>query len=160
MWVTFFLNTSFSCCSKFGFFTHSENAGCASHVYFLLIKNVYDCSVFNVFYLIFTDYVESTSEILFLYCWQLLWYIDISVCELYVQQSDAGLMLSFFIFKVVDNHVIRYIPPEEFHPPRTSVRNPKSKRRLGCLLVGAESADPQNVCTCYKFVVYKLIYFI
>jgi len=65
-------------------------------------------------------------------------------------------MLSFFIFKVVDNHVIRYTPPEEFHPPRTSIRNPKSKRRLGCLLVGAESADPQTVCTYYKFVVYNL----
>ena len=66
----------------------------------------------------------------------------------------------FFIFKVVDNHVIRYIPPEEFHPPRTSIRNPKSKRRLGCLLVGAESADPQTVCTYYTFDVYKLISFV
>jgi large subunit ribosomal protein L3 len=60
------------------------------------------------------------------------------------------------MFKVVDNHVIRYIPPEEFDPPRTSVTNPKSKRRLGCLLVGAESADPQTVCT-YKFDVYTFI---
>jgi hypothetical protein len=60
----------------------------------------------------------------------------------------------YFPFQVIDNHVIRYIPPEEFHPPRTSVRNPKSKRHLGCLLIGAESADPQTVCTSYKFILY------
>jgi large subunit ribosomal protein L3 len=61
-----------------------------------------------------------------------------------------------FIFQVVDNHVIRYIPPEEFHPPRTSVKNPKSKKRLGCLLVGAESADPQTVRTSYGYILYRL----
>jgi hypothetical protein len=56
-----------------------------------------------------------------------------------------------FVFQVVDNHVIRYIAPEEFHPPRTSVKNPKFKKRLGCLLVGAESTDPQTVCTSYGY---------
>ncbi|KDR10699.1 39S ribosomal protein L3, mitochondrial [Zootermopsis nevadensis] len=63
---------------------------------------------------------------------------------IYPMWLKDGTRVLTTLLQVVDNHVIRYIPPEEFNPPRTSVRNPKSKRRLGCLLVGAESADPQN----------------
>ncbi|KAJ4443793.1 hypothetical protein ANN_05573 [Periplaneta americana] len=48
------------------------------------------------------------------------------------------------LLQVVDNHVIRYIPPEEFNPPRSSVKCPANKQNFGCLLVGAESADPQE----------------
>jgi large subunit ribosomal protein L3 len=47
--------------------------------------------------------------------------------------------------QVVDNHVIKYIPPEEYHPPRKPPRRLKNEGRYGCLLVGAESADPQIV---------------
>ncbi|PSN57774.1 hypothetical protein C0J52_07268 [Blattella germanica] len=42
------------------------------------------------------------------------------------------------LLHVVDNHVIRYIPPEEFNPPRLSTRCPKLKKRLGCLLFTKE----------------------
>ncbi|KAI5736896.1 hypothetical protein M8J76_008236 [Diaphorina citri] len=45
------------------------------------------------------------------------------------------------LVQVVDNHVIKYIPPEEFKPNRKPYRG-EPKRKLGCLLVGAESGDP------------------
>ncbi|GFG41093.1 hypothetical protein Cfor_00554 [Coptotermes formosanus] len=63
---------------------------------------------------------------------------------IYPMWLKDGTRVLTTLLQVLDNHVIRYIPPEEFHPPRTSVRNPKSKQQLGCLLVGAESADPQT----------------
>lgn len=43
-------------------------------------------------------------------------------------------------FKVVDNHVVKYTPPEEYEPAMKPAVKPKTK--LGCLLVGAESTDP------------------
>lgn len=49
------------------------------------------------------------------------------------------------IFQVVDNHVIKYIPPEEFKPMKTTELKWKEKRRLGCLLVGSETVDPTTV---------------
>lgn len=47
--------------------------------------------------------------------------------------------------QVVDNHVIKYIPPEEFTPMITSKPSWKEKRKLGCLLVGSETVDPSTV---------------
>lgn len=43
-------------------------------------------------------------------------------------------------FQIVDNHVIKYIPPGEFKPTQV----PKAHRinKYGCLMVGAESTDP------------------
>ncbi|XP_055382549.1 39S ribosomal protein L3, mitochondrial [Condylostylus longicornis] len=50
------------------------------------------------------------------------------------------------LLQVVDNHVIKYIPPEQFDPPRKTVqfkqRVIKKENKLGCLLVGAENEDP------------------
>lgn len=42
--------------------------------------------------------------------------------------------------------MVKYIPPEEFHPikSRTIPRQVKNKR--GSLVVGAENIDPQFVC--------------
>lgn len=48
------------------------------------------------------------------------------------------------MFQVVDNHVIKYIPPEEFKPMKTKLKWIE-KRRLGCLLVGSETVDPSTV---------------
>uniref|UniRef100_A0A1B6F490 Large ribosomal subunit protein uL3m n=1 Tax=Cuerna arida TaxID=1464854 RepID=A0A1B6F490_9HEMI len=46
------------------------------------------------------------------------------------------------LIQIVDNHVVKYIPPEEYKPKR--VYKYREKNRYGCLLVGAESADPQR----------------
>lgn len=45
-----------------------------------------------------------------------------------------------FFFQIEDNHVIRYIPPEEYEPRQ----RPKVKlvKNFGCLMVGAGSSDP------------------
>lgn len=44
------------------------------------------------------------------------------------------------LLQIVDNHVIKYIPPEEYKP----AQKPKvaNLSKYGCLLVGAESCDP------------------
>lgn len=53
------------------------------------------------------------------------------------------------MFQVVDNHVVKYIPPEEFKPMKTCKVNWREKRRLGCLLVGSETIDPSTVTKDY-----------
>ncbi|CAD6227575.1 GSCOCG00001257001-RA-CDS [Cotesia congregata] len=46
------------------------------------------------------------------------------------------------LLHICDNHVIKYIPPEEWEPGHRT-RHIIPKRKLGCLVVGAESSDPQ-----------------
>ncbi|XP_011505845.1 PREDICTED: 39S ribosomal protein L3, mitochondrial [Ceratosolen solmsi marchali] len=46
------------------------------------------------------------------------------------------------MLQVSDNHVIKYIPPEEYKP-MISKRKTVWPRTMGCLIVGAESCDPQ-----------------
>lgn len=48
------------------------------------------------------------------------------------------------LIQVCDNHVIKYIPPEEWDP-KIRTRHIIPKRKLGCLVVGADSVDPQTV---------------
>ena len=48
------------------------------------------------------------------------------------------------MFQVVDNHVIKYIPPESYYPVIGKKRI-QVKKPLACIVVGAESADPQFV---------------
>lgn len=51
-----------------------------------------------------------------------------------------GYKLHTTLLQVVDNHVIKYIPPEQYKPmQKPTVVN---MNKYGCLLVGAESADP------------------
>ncbi|XP_050520654.1 39S ribosomal protein L3, mitochondrial [Daktulosphaira vitifoliae] len=59
------------------------------------------------------------------------------------------------LLQVIDNHVIKYIPPGEFDPPRKPYSCPNHKKQLGCLLVGAESADPQYFTKEYCGIFYK-----
>ncbi|XP_037935314.1 39S ribosomal protein L3, mitochondrial [Teleopsis dalmanni] len=47
------------------------------------------------------------------------------------------------LLQVVDNHVIKYIPPEEYTPAHKP--NVKQINKYGCLLVGAESTDPSTL---------------
>ncbi|XP_065363162.1 large ribosomal subunit protein uL3m [Calliphora vicina] len=44
------------------------------------------------------------------------------------------------LLQIVDNHVIKYIPPEEYKPSQKP--NVSNLSNYGCLLVGAESCDP------------------
>lgn len=46
--------------------------------------------------------------------------------------------------QVEDNHVIRYIPPEEYTPMQIPAKKIKAElmKRYGCLMIGAGSTDP------------------
>ncbi|XP_034945669.1 39S ribosomal protein L3, mitochondrial [Chelonus insularis] len=54
-----------------------------------------------------------------------------------------GSRVTSTLLHICDNHVIKYIPPEEWNPMVRSKHN-IPKRKLGCLIIGAESADPQK----------------
>lgn len=60
------------------------------------------------------------------------------------------MFLKNVTFQVIDNHVIKYTPAEE-HFTRIH-KQPIIKNKLGCLLVGAESIDPQYVCKSSNFL--------
>ncbi|XP_023302946.2 39S ribosomal protein L3, mitochondrial [Lucilia cuprina] len=47
------------------------------------------------------------------------------------------------LLQIVDNHVVKYIPPEEYKP--THKPNVSNLSNYGCLLVGAESCDPSTL---------------
>lgn len=53
-----------------------------------------------------------------------------------------GTKIRTTLLQVIDNHVIRYIPPEEFHPQNEPKTMRYWKKPYGCLLVGAQSCDP------------------
>ncbi|XP_066991756.1 large ribosomal subunit protein uL3m [Anabrus simplex] len=63
---------------------------------------------------------------------------------IYPMWLNNGEKLLTTLLQVVDNHVIRYIPPEDFVPPRQPLRRIQKANKYGCLLVGAECADPQT----------------
>lgn len=58
----------------------------------------------------------------------------------------------FFRFKIVDNHVIKYTPPEQYVPAMKPAVKPVTK--YGCLMIGAESTDPslltKDYCGIFK----------
>ncbi|XP_063703600.1 large ribosomal subunit protein uL3m [Culicoides brevitarsis] len=63
-----------------------------------------------------------------------------------IWMKDGTKMMSTLL-QVVDNHVIKYTPPEQHDSPRKRlIKNPN---RLGCLLVGALSADPTTLTKQY-----------
>lgn len=51
-----------------------------------------------------------------------------------------GTKIRTTLLQIVDNHVIKYIPPAEFAPSQKP--NVKQIKKFGCLMVGAESTDP------------------
>ncbi|XP_055616053.1 39S ribosomal protein L3, mitochondrial [Toxorhynchites rutilus septentrionalis] len=53
-----------------------------------------------------------------------------------------GTKIRTTLLQVIDNHVVKYIPPEEFNPPRELKQKRNWKSTFGCLLVGAQSRDP------------------
>jgi hypothetical protein len=52
---------------------------------------------------------------------------------------------TFYASQVLDNHVIRYIPPEEYVKTSRGAIHFKNKTPLGCLVVGAEATNPEKV---------------
>lgn len=50
---------------------------------------------------------------------------------------------------MIDNHVVKYIPPEKFTPMKIRNTTWKEKQKYGCLLVGAETVDSSNVTRDY-----------
>lgn len=73
----------------------------------------------------------------------------------YPMWLDNGKSVLSTLLQVIDNHVIKYIPPGEFNPPRKPYSCPNHKKPLGCLLVGAESADPQYFTKQYCGLFYR-----
>nr|CAD7403005.1 unnamed protein product [Timema poppensis] len=63
---------------------------------------------------------------------------------IYPMWMNDGTKVFSTLLQVVDNHVIRYIPPGEFEPARKPKKKIRYPNRFGCLLVGAESEDPQT----------------
>lgn len=56
-----------------------------------------------------------------------------------------GKKVSSTLFQIVDNEVVKYMPPEKFYPVKSSKAPIQIKRRRGCLVVGAENIDPQKI---------------
>ena len=51
----------------------------------------------------------------------------------------------FHASQVLDNHVIRYIPPEEYVKTMRGAIHFKNRKPLGCLVVGAQATNPEKV---------------
>ncbi|KZC04520.1 39S ribosomal protein L3, mitochondrial [Dufourea novaeangliae] len=47
------------------------------------------------------------------------------------------------LLQIVDNEVVKYIPPEECNPVIKSIKHQVLQRKLGCLIIGAQNIDPQ-----------------
>ncbi|KAK9888437.1 hypothetical protein WA026_000685 [Henosepilachna vigintioctopunctata] len=58
----------------------------------------------------------------------------------YPMWLQNGKKISTTLIQVLDNHVVKYISPEEHNPPRKRIEKIINKK--GCLIIGAEAADP------------------
>ncbi|CAG9566711.1 unnamed protein product [Danaus chrysippus] len=63
--------------------------------------------------------------------------------------TKSGKKVQTTLLQVVDNHVIKYIPPEEYTPAKDYKPKKVGKYRLGCMLVGSETIDPTTVTKDY-----------
>lgn len=61
--------------------------------------------------------------------------------------TKNGKKIMTTMLQVEDNHVIKYIPPGEFHP--THVPKQRRLERFGCLMVGACGTDPAMFTKAY-----------
>ena len=52
---------------------------------------------------------------------------------------------------MLDNHVVRYTPPEEYVKTLRGEKMFRNKNPLGCLVVGAESMNPEKVSEHFHF---------
>ncbi|XP_044732418.1 39S ribosomal protein L3, mitochondrial-like [Chrysoperla carnea] len=60
---------------------------------------------------------------------------------IYPMWLKDGTKISTTLLQIVDNHVVKYIPPDEYHQTRERVIKIRGTPK-GCVLVGAESDDP------------------
>ncbi|CAL1684807.1 unnamed protein product [Lasius platythorax] len=56
-----------------------------------------------------------------------------------------GKRVSSTLLQVVDNEVVKYMPPEKFYPIKSRKPPIQIKNRRGCLVIGAENIDPQKI---------------
>jgi large subunit ribosomal protein L3 len=56
--------------------------------------------------------------------------------------TKEGKKITTTVLQIVDNHVIKYTPPEKFDPKQRKPNMNYSK--FGCLLIGAEADDPNK----------------
>ncbi|KAJ3655273.1 hypothetical protein Zmor_014409 [Zophobas morio] len=61
---------------------------------------------------------------------------------IYPMWLKTGKKISTTLLQVLDNHVIKYYPPEDYDPQVKRVG--RIYNRKGCLLLGAEGADPST----------------
>ncbi|GAB6030610.1 54S ribosomal protein L3 [Chamberlinius hualienensis] len=66
---------------------------------------------------------------------------------IYPMWTKKGVRHSATLLQIVDNHVIKYIPPEVY---ATRVGGRRYGGKIGCLVVGAESSDPQLYTPAYN----------
>lgn len=57
--------------------------------------------------------------------------------------TKQGKIIWCTLLQVVDNHVVKYIPPED-NNSKYKTKSTPIKTKLGALLIGAESGDPQK----------------
>ncbi|GFR17803.1 39S ribosomal protein L3, mitochondrial [Trichonephila clavata] len=69
---------------------------------------------------------------------------------IYPMWTKSGRKLTTTLLQIVDNHVIRYNPPEIFSQSKHYKRSPNDPKAYGSLVVGAESADPQLFTAAYN----------
>nr|CAG4651877.1 EOG090X07HN [Triops cancriformis] len=62
----------------------------------------------------------------------------------YPMWEKDGTKFICTLLQVLDNHVVRYVPPDEYiHSIHGEKHFNKTRLSLGCLVVGAEATDPQ-----------------
>ncbi|GFU11314.1 39S ribosomal protein L3, mitochondrial [Nephila pilipes] len=69
---------------------------------------------------------------------------------IYPMWTKSGRKLTTTLLQIVDNHVIRYNPPEVFSQSKYYKRKTNNSKAYGSLVVGAESADPQLFTAIYN----------
>lgn len=56
-----------------------------------------------------------------------------------------GNRVTSTLLQIVDNEVVKYIPPDQFYPIKSRRAPIQIKNRRGCLVVGAENINPQLI---------------
>ncbi|XP_076647321.1 mitochondrial ribosomal protein L3 [Halictus rubicundus] len=54
-----------------------------------------------------------------------------------------GKKVTSTLIQIIDNEVVKYIPPEEYNPVMRSRRHMQVINKNGCLVIGAQNIDPQ-----------------
>nr|CAG4649387.1 EOG090X07HN [Scapholeberis mucronata]SVE93663.1 EOG090X07HN [Scapholeberis mucronata] len=66
---------------------------------------------------------------------------NIGIHQLWMKDGKKALCT---LLHVLDNHVIRYIPPEQYAKSIIGAKVFRNRKPLGCLVVGAEATNPEK----------------